>query len=491
MLLAPHLRERSMQFLTAPLSWLCTVLLLPIPATQSPPSLAAQVPERGKLEVLAKEALENPRAYAMLAELCAVAPKRLSGSKGAAAAVQWGQKTMLSLGLENVRLEPCMVPHWERGTLESLVLVSASGAAPERLSVCSLGGSPPTPADGIEAEIVMVKSFEELEGLGERARGKAVFFNRPMDPVRPSLFQAYGGAVDQRSRGSAAAAKAGALCAIVRSMTLALDDHPHTGAMRYEKDACVPTVAISTLGAERLATLLSRGETPRVKLDLDCRWYEDAPSFNVVGEILGHEKPEEIVLVGGHLDAWDLSVGAHDDGAGCVQALEVMRLIKTLGWKPRRTLRVILWMNEENGLRGATGYRDTHREKIDRHVFALESDRGGFAPRGFESNSTGADLARLAAIGEQLRPYGIQYVSHSTGVGADVGPLHELGVPCAGFIPESARYFDVHHSALDTLESVHPRELQLGALCMAYLCFSVAEFAEPLGRVTPAPATQH
>ncbi len=455
--------------------------------TQLPPVQEPKSPAPTDLDLLAKEALGNPRAHAMLAQLCSVAPKRLSGSKGAALAVEWALGTMETLGLENVRTEPCMVPHWERGSVERLAIVLPTGAISESLNVCALGGSPPTPAAGLEAEVLMVKSLDELKQLGERARGKAIFFNRPMDPKLSDPFAAYAGAVDQRGGGSVAAFEAGAVCAIVRSMTLALDNHPHTGSMRYEKDACVPTVAISTVGAERLASLLDLGTAPRVKLKLDCAWFADEPSFNVVGEIIGSELPKEIVLVGGHLDAWDLAQGAHDDGAGCVQALEVARLIKSLKSRPRRTLRVVLWMNEENGGRGSAAYRDEHREELSSHVFALESDRGGFAPRGFASCSTGASLDALARIGEQLGAYGVTFVNYSKHAGADVGPLQELGVPCAGFVPDAARYFDVHHSALDTIASVHPRELELGALCMASMCLSVANLDKPLDRI-PLPS---
>lgn len=444
-----------------------------------------------QLDLLAKEALEHPGAHAMLTKLCSVAPKRLSGSKGAADAVQWARETMNSIGLENVRAEPCMVPHWERGKVERLTLLHPEGDPKFPLSVCALGGSPPTPAGGIEAEVLMVKSLEELAKQGDKARGKAIFFDRPMDPTLGDPFAAYGGAVDQRGGGSVAAFKAGAACAIVRSMTMALDDHPHTGWMRYEKDACVPTVAISTVGARALESLLELDVPVRVKLELDCHWLADEPSFNVVGEITGRELPKEIVVVGGHLDAWDLAEGAHDDGAGCVQALEVARLVRALKIQPRRSLRVVLWMNEENGGRGAAAYRDAHREEMNSHVFALESDRGGFAPRAFESCCTGASLDVLARIGEKLSAFGIESVRYSGHAGADVSPLQELGVPCAGFVPDAARYFDVHHSALDTIASVHPRELELGALCMAAMCLSVADLDKPLERIPLTPETKH
>lgn len=443
----------------------------------------------GDLELLAREALTRPGAPALLASLCAAAPRRLSGSSGAEAAVLWAESTMHALGLENVRREPCLVPHWERGSVARLSLLPGesdpSGEVTE-LSILALGGSPPTAPGGLEAEVLMVNSLDELRGLGERTRGKAIFFARPMDPAAPNPFAAYGGAVDQRSVGPLVASEVGAAFAIVRSMTLAVDDHPHTGSMRYVEGVSVPAVAVSTLGAERLARRLASGAVVRARLELDCRWLPDVPSANVVGELVGRERPEEIVVLGGHLDAWDVGEGAHDDGAGCVHALEAVRLIRTLGWRPRRTLRVVLWMNEENGLRGALAYRDAHRAEMDRHVLALESDRGGFAPRGFDCCVSDEALRALSSMAEGLEPYGIGFVRASANAGADLGPLQELGVPTVGFVPDAARYFDLHHSMADTLSTVHPRELELGALCVAALCFAVADAERPLARL-PRP----
>ncbi|HUR29401.1 MAG TPA: M20/M25/M40 family metallo-hydrolase [Planctomycetota bacterium] len=469
------------------LAALALVSWLSVQQAQSPKATPA--PRQGDVAELARVALSTPGAPEMLAQLCASAPKRLSGSADAARAVEWGRQTMLAMGLENVRLEPCTVPHWERGAIERLVVQGKPSG--ESLRICALGGSPPTAKGGVEAEVVMVKSFDELTALGERARGKAIFFNRPMDPTLPGPFSAYGGAVDQRGGCGTAAFKAGAVCAIVRSMTTALDDFPHTGSMRYEKDATVPSVAVSTVGAERLATLVKAGSV-RISLELACQWLPDEPSANVVGEIVGHEKPTEVVVVGGHLDAWDLAQGAHDDGAGCVQALEVARLVKTLGWKPRRTLRVVLWMNEENGWRGAAAYRDAHQDELAQHVFALESDRGGFAPRGFEFDSTGEALETLRKMCLPLQPYGIESVSHSAQVGVDISALQPAGVPCGDFVPDASRYFDFHHSGRDTFENVHPRELELGALCMAAVCFGVADMEGTLARsAVPARPAGH
>jgi Iap family predicted aminopeptidase len=302
---------------------------------------------RSIVDTIVREALRNGQAYRNLKELCQVAPHRLAGSVGAAAAVEWARQTMIREGLENVRLEPCMVPHWERGNIAELRIVSPPEAAGEKLSILALGRSIATPAEGITAEVIEVKSFDELKNLGQRARGKIIFFNRPMDKTILNTFRAYGGAVDQRSRGAIEAAQAGGVAAIIRSVTTRLDDVPHTGAMHYEEGVKkLPGAAISTLGADRLAGLLATGKNVTLHLRMDSRTLDDAPSYNVIGELPGREYPEEIVLVSGHLDAWDVGQGAHDDGAGISQAIEVARLLKKLGLIPRRTIRVVLFMHE-------------------------------------------------------------------------------------------------------------------------------------------------
>jgi len=427
------------------------------------------------------EALVNGQAYELLEELCTRAPHRLAGSEGAARAVEWAEQTMKRLGLEHVRREACTVPRWERGTVESLVVAEPKEARSTALPILALGGSVGTPERGISAEVVEVTSFLELRALGEVARGKIVFFNRPMDPAL-APFRAYGGAVNQRSRGAIEAAKVGGVAAIVRSMTMRLDDSPHTGMMNYAEGIVrVPSVAVSTLGAARLSKLLREGPLT-LTLRLDCETREDVPSANVVGELVGSELPDEVIVVGGHLDAWDVGQGAHDDGAGCVHALEAVRLIHALGLKPRRTLRVVMFMNEENGMRGAHAYRDTHEEALGSHVLALESDRGGYTPRGFTTNAGPGTLERLQRIGALLEPYGAGTVKPGGGGGVDIGPLGPHGVPLVGFWPDDQRYFDLHHSERDTLAQVHPRELQLGAGVIAALLYVVADLGEPWSR---------
>ncbi|MBL8756055.1 MAG: M20/M25/M40 family metallo-hydrolase, partial [Planctomycetes bacterium] len=411
-------------------------------------------------------------AIGLLRSLTEAAPKRLAGSPGADTAVQWALATMRELGLENVRAEPCLVPHWTRGTEQASIVSPA--AAPLRIT--ALGGSIATPPGGIEAEVVEVRTFEQLQQLGERARGKIVFFNRPMPRALRSVGQAYGEAVPQRSNGAIEAGKVGALAALVRSMTTAIDDHPHTGAMQYDPAVPqVPAAAVATVDAELLAAALKAGPV-RVRLELGCAMGPDVPGANVVGELRGSERPDEIVLVGGHLDAWDLGTGAHDDGAGCVHCLEAARLLLATGLRPRRTVRVVLFANEENGLRGAKAYAAAHAGNLGKHVAALETDSGGFTPTGFQTSLRDHDAAAVQAAFAPLRELGAGLFLPGAGAcGADISPLHAAGVPCFGLMVDGHKYFDYHHTAVDTLAMVNERELALGAAVVAFAAFTLAD----------------
>jgi len=439
-------------------------------------SLSAPASQR-----LVEASLREGRAFEALTELCHVAPHRLAGSAGLTRAEDWAVAWLRDRGLENVRKEPVRVPRWVRGPAR-LAVASPASAQGTYLPLLALGGSVATPPAGLRAPLVIVTSFEELRGLGERARGTIVLFNRPMDPTLADPFAAYGAAVEQRSRGAVEAARAGAVAALVRSMTLALDDHPHTGALRYEPDVPrIPAAAISTRAAARLVEAARGGARLELELQLECRDEGEVEAHNVIAEITGRERPGEIVVVGGHLDAWDVGQGAHDDGAGCVQAMETLRLVHSLGLRPRRTLRCVLWTNEENGLRGAVAYKDAHESELAGHVLAIESDRGGFAPRGFETNATGAAFQTLEGIVRQLAPYGAAFLRPGSG-GADTGPLERAGTNVMQFVPDAARYFDYHHCGRDTLDAVHPRELALSAGVIAALAWSVAELELPLAR---------
>jgi carboxypeptidase Q len=419
--------------------------------------------------------LRDSRAYDLLRELTTIAPHRLSGSRGAAVALELTGEMLRRVGATNVRAESLMVPHWERGALEKGEVWLSGRSSPLPLSVCALGGSIATPRKGIVAEVIEVKSLEEASHLGPKANGKIVFYNRPMDPTLFETFAAYGGAVDQRGGGAVAAAQAGGVAALVRSITLAHDRVPHTGAMGYRDGVPkVPAAALSTVDADTLSALLRRDPHLKVRLELSCRSLPDAPSANVMGEIIGSEHPEEIIVVGGHIDCWDKGDGAHDDGAGCVQAIEVLRLFRELGIRPKRTIRTVMFMNEENGSRGGKAYA-THPDRArERHVAAIESDRGGFAPRGFTVQGDSVLFERVMKWQSAFAALGADHITRGHG-GVDIGPIVEKEAPGFGLVVENHRYFDYHHSGNDTLDKVNPRELELGAIAMAMLCYCLSE----------------
>ena len=432
---------------------------------------------------LLRAGLGRPGAYGMLERLTSHAGHRLSGSAGADTAVELAKRLMEERGFSNVHLEHIMVPRWERGTTEKAFL-EVSGHMKTSLAVCALGGSIATPAGGITAGVVEVRSFEELERLGTAAAGKIIFLNRPMDPSMLNTFEAYGGAVDQRSRGAVQGAKSGGVAVLVRSMTLAIDGVPHTGGMGYQEGVKkIPAAAISTRDAEKLSALLRRGTPLRVTLMLSCRTLPDVPSANVVGEITGTERPGEVIVVGGHLDAWDKGSGAHDDGAGCVQAIEALNLLRTLGLKPVRTIRAVMFMNEENGLRGGRGYLADTLRRSERHLAMIESDAGGFAPRGFfvdADSAVRAEVFRWKPVMERVNA-GRLLAGRS---GADISPMVAAGVPGFGLDPENHRYFDYHHSDKDTPDKVNPRELEMGAIAEALLAYMIAQEGLPAGAAT-------
>jgi hypothetical protein len=423
---------------------------------------------------IVRTALVEGQAYRLLAELTALDP-RLSGSPQAAAAVEWSRHTMALLGFQNVRLQEVMVPHWVRGPIEEAAIINSATMGTIPLKVCALGGSIATPETGIVAEVLEVKSFGELKALGKKAEGKIIFFNRPMDPAKINTFEAYGGAVDQRGSGAIEAAKAGGVAALVRSMTTRLDDVPHTGGMHYQDGVPkVPAAAISTMDANLLSELIAQEKNVRVRLKLTCQTFPDAPSANVLGELTGTEEPEEIIVVGGHLDSWDKGTGAHDDGAGCAQSIEVLRLLKALNLKPKRTIRAVMFMNEENGLRGGEAYARAAATSQEKHIAAIEADRGGFMPRGYSVDTDSTHFAKIASWAYLFEEIGADKIFRG-GSGADISKLVRQGVPGIGLVPESQRYFDYHHSANDVIEAVNERELNLGAAALAILCYVLAQ----------------
>ncbi len=450
----------------------CLLLFVPI-------GLSAQKAASGRsyaevADKITKEALRSEHAYELLREVTALGP-RLSGSTQAAAAVELTRQMMERLQFANVRLQPVLVPHWVRGPVEEAAILNSPSQGNVDLTICALGGSIGTPEMGLVAEVVEVKSFEELRALGKKAAGKIIFFNRRFDPTVFETFAGYGGAVDQRGSGAIEAAKAGGVAALVRSMTPGLDDFPHTGGMRYADDVPkVPAAAISTLDAELLSKIIAHDKSVQLRLKLTCQTLPDAPSANVLGELRGAEKPEEVIVIGGHLDSWDKGTGAHDDGAGCVQSIEAVRLLKALDLKPKRTIRAVMFMNEENGLRGGIEYARVARETKEKHVAAIESDRGGFAPRGFSVESDSASWLKIAAWSEIFVSIGAERITRG-GSGADISVLVRDGVPGIGLVPETHRYFDYHHTDNDTIDKVNPRELQLGAAAMAIMAYLISE----------------
>ena len=425
------------------------------------------------------KALTEGACYDWLRHLCKDVGPRLAGSPGAAAAVVSMRQLMDTLGFDTVYLQPCLVPRWERGAPASARIVNNALVGTEELSVIALGNTDGTGPLGLTAPVIEVSSLEEVAELGEAAiAGKIVFYNRPMDPTRIRTFIAYGGAVDQRVNGHLVAARYGAVAALVRSMTTGIDDVPHTGtAARDETVPSIPSLSISTRDAERLSDLLEAGEV-RVHLRGGGRMLEPVMSYNVIGEVRGREFPNEIVLVGGHLDSWDVGEGAHDDGAGIVHSLQVLPLWQKIGYRPKRTFRCVLFMNEENGLAGARAYWAASDAAGEYHLAALESDAGGFTPRGFSMQGREDVFTdhyrRVNDWLPLLEPYGLALTTG--GSGADISGLKSQGGLLIGFRPDSQRYFDFHHTPNDVFENVNKRELELGAAAITSLLYLIDNY---------------
>ncbi|PJB13523.1 MAG: peptidase M28 family protein [Flavobacteriales bacterium CG_4_9_14_3_um_filter_40_17] len=430
------------------------------------------------LDKLFKTSLTNGKSYEWLSYMTNKIGSRLSGSLGAERAVEWGKNTLQGLKLDKVWLQDVMVPKWVRGTSE-FAYIDSGGGTTNVVPIAALGGSVSTPPDGIKARVVEVQNFEELEKIGKDSiQGKIVFYNRPMKPDVIETFSAYSGAVNQRTQGAAEAAKYGAVGVIVRSMTHSLSDVPHTGTMSYGALALnkrIPAAAISTNGAELLSAMCKLNPKILFYFKQNSKNLGDVLSYNVIGEIKGSQFPNEIIVVGGHLDSWDLGDGAHDDGAGIVQSIEVLRLFKMLGYKPKRTIRAVLFMNEENGLRGGKKYAEVAKQKDENHIFGLESDAGGFTPRGFSFAATDSQFKRISAWKPLFTPYLADSFTKGGG-GADIGPLKTDKNVLAGLRPDSQRYFDIHHTASDVIGAVNKRELELGAAAMASLIYLIDQY---------------
>tara|TARA_B100000902_G_scaffold365347_1_gene386232 strand:- start:938 stop:2314 length:1377 start_codon:yes stop_codon:yes gene_type:complete len=417
--------------------------------------------------------LSNSKSYELLDYLSNEIGGRLSGSLNAKRAVEWGRDELKNIGFDKVWLQEVMVPKWVRGPKEFALIETQPGTT-FNVDVCALGGSVATPSVGIKANVIEVHDFEELKELGkDNIDGKIIFFNRPMQPNLINTFQAYGEAVNQRTSGAAEAVKYGAIGVIIRSMSLRLDDYPHTGTMSYGSlppSKRIPAAAISTNAAEKLSNLLKINPNLKFLLRQQCKQFKDVMSHNVIAEIKGSVYPDEIILVGGHLDSWDIGDGSHDDGAGIVQSMDVVNILKNIGYKPKRTIRVVLFMNEENGLRGAKKYFEVSKRNNLNHIFALESDAGGFSPRGFSFTSNTENFSVIKNWKYLFDPYLIQSFEIG-GSGADISLLKTNNNVLAGLRPDSQRYFDYHHAASDTFDAINKRELELGTFAMTSLIY--------------------
>ena len=409
------------------------------------------------------EALSRGKAYEDLRSLCKDVGARLSGSAEAQMAVEWSKRKMESYGFDKVYLQEVMVPHWERGTKEAGWYRLQDGKL-QKVNLLALGGSIGT--DGlIEAPIVEFKHLDDLKkAKRSQVEGKIVFLNQPMDEQQINTFKAYGGCYAIRGNGAVEASKLGAKAVIIRSIGMPIDDHPHTGSMHYEDGVDkIPAAAVSTIDAERISAFLKNGKM-NFLMELDCRDYPDVLSYNVIAEMTGSKTADKIITFGGHLDSWDTGEGAHDDGAGVIHCLEALRILKVLGYKPNHTLRVVFFMNEENGNMGGKTYAKWAKEKGETQIAALESDRGGFSPRGFHCDGPEEYVQLVASFAELFKPYELHVFDKGYG-GVDIGPLKNEyeNIPLFGFVPDSQRYFDFHHAPSDIFENVNKRELELGA----------------------------
>lgn len=452
---------------------ICTLIFL------SQANLPAQEGDAFSIKKIYDSALTEGECHDWLRHLTKEIGPRLAGSPGAEAAVYSMQRLMDTLGFDTVYLQPCTVPRWDRGAPASGRIINNVVVGTQQLNVISLGNTVGTGPDGVTGDLVEVFSLKEVEQLGSAGvAGKIVFFNRPMDPTQIQTFRAYGGAVDQRGMGLVIAARYGAKAVLVRSMTTGLDDVPHTGAVAVvDSVQKIPALCVSTNDAEKISRLLQQGNV-RVHLQSNGRILPPVLSYNVIGEVRGSTYPDEIILVGGHLDSWDVGEGAHDDGAGCVHALQVLPLWQNIGYRPQRTFRCVLFMNEENGLAGGRAYWEASNANKEFHLAALESDSGGFTPRGFSAQAEDEVFTtyyrRMNDWLPLLEPYGLNFTSG--GSGADISGLKSQGGLLIGFRPDSQRYFDFHHTANDVFENVNKRELELGAASITSLLYLIDKY---------------
>lgn len=457
-------------------SLLLAVLLISISFTGLIPNTNAQTLSDKKITEYKKvarqfvrKALEDRKGYYLLKELTDIGP-RLSGSENSIKAIYWAKQKMESLGFDKVWLQPVMVPHWERGNIEKANIVSSKKYKGRKLVIRALGGSIATGENGVQGKILSVKSFDELRANKDQAKGKIVFFDRSLDQ---GLYSGgYGGVWNYRVYGPDSAAKYGAIGLLLRSITTKYDNNPHTGVTFYgDKVKRIPAVAVGYLDSDFLRMALIEDPNLEVNFKLNSKWFPDAQSYNVIGEIKGSKYPDEIIIVGGHIDSWDLGVGANDDGAGCIQSMEVLDLFKRLKIKPQRTIRCVLFINEENGSRGAIVYSAFADSSHQKTIAAMESDAGSGSPRAFSIDSDSLTIAKIKTWLPILNQTGILQVRKG-GSGADVGHIKSAKARI-GYSPEGQRYFDYHHSDNDQFSIIHPREFELGSAAMATLIYMI------------------
>lgn len=423
---------------------------------------------------IADEILMNGKAYDDLRFLTKQIGGRLSGSPQMVKAEQWGLKTLQSLNPDKSWLQECVVPHWVRGGHDEAF--ASYNSQKKNLDVIALGNSLGSGKNGVNANVIEVKSFEDLESKKNQVKGKIVFYNYHFNQKFVRTFEAYGDAVKYRGAGPSEAAKYGAIGAIVRSMSESTDNYPHTGSLRYDSNyKMIPAVAIGLQDADWLSNQLTKGNVA-VQIKTYGHFLPDTIGHNVIAELTGSQFPNEYITIGGHLDSWDPAEGAHDDGTGIVQTIEVLRVLKILGYKPKHSIRFVLFANEENGTRGGKKYSEEALTKNEKHIFAIETDAGGFTPRGIGITGTDAQYQKVLGWQHLLCPYGACEIEKGGG-GSDIGFLARANKAALGeYIPDSQRYFDIHHSRNDVFENVNKRELELGAVNIAALIYLVDKY---------------
>lgn len=435
----------------------------------------AQTGDEARIKQLSDEIMRNGKAYELLRQLTKDIGGRLSGSPQFAKAVQWGKLSMEQNGADKVYLQECMIPHWVRGGQDKASLVEIDKKkTSQKLDVLALGNS--LGSGTVTGELLAVADFAELEKRKDEVKGKIVYYNSGFNPTNIKPFVSYGESGIYRRWGASRAAKYGAIGVMIRSLTESTANDPHTGGMAYiDSFPKIPAIAVGPRDADKVWAM-SKASTMKLSMTTNGHFLPDTIGHNVIAELTGTEFPDQIITVGGHLDSWDVNEGAHDDGTGVVQTIEIMRAMKAVGYQPKHTIRFVLFANEENGLRGGTKYAAEAKAKGEKHVFALESDAGGFTPRGFSIQASKAQLEKLRSWIPLLSPYGSFEITGDGG-GADIGPLNRtFGIPVGELLPDPQRYFDLHHARSDVFENVNKRELLLGAVNMAGLIYLVDQY---------------